>query len=91
MTNYILIPTKNFNSEFDKLSQIDQQRVLDKDGVIAGRPVLPVPAEQKTTGESRPLYFESSVSMSIRLIWRYDGEKIIVMLDVGHHDVLKKY
>lgn len=32
--------------------------------------------------------------MDIRLIWRFDDEsedKIILMLDVGHHDVLKKH
>jgi len=36
-------------------------------------------------------YFEMSVNMDIRIIWKYSGDKIIVLIDVGHHDILKKY
>ncbi|MDR0983866.1 MAG: cytotoxin [Ruminococcus sp.] len=35
--------------------------------------------------------FESSVNMDIRLIWKYDEDKIILMLDIGHHDILSSY
>jgi mRNA-degrading endonuclease YafQ of YafQ-DinJ toxin-antitoxin module len=37
--------------------------------------------------------YESSVSMDIRILWRFDEDEdnIIVALDVGHHDVLKRY
>jgi mRNA-degrading endonuclease YafQ of YafQ-DinJ toxin-antitoxin module len=36
--------------------------------------------------------FESSVNMDIRILWEFDDDEknVIVALDVGHHDVLKK-
>jgi len=34
--------------------------------------------------------FESSANMDIRIIWYYEGDKIIFLLDVGHHDILKR-
>jgi mRNA interferase RelE/StbE len=33
---------------------------------------------------------ESSVSMDIRIIWQL-RQNVIVFVDVGHHDILKKY
>ena len=32
--------------------------------------------------------FECSVNMNIRILWRYDGEDIILILDIGHHSVV---
>jgi len=34
--------------------------------------------------------YESSVSMDIRIIWQLDGDQIL-FIDVGHHDITKKY
>ena len=31
-----------------------------------------------------------SVNMGIRIIWFYEGDEIIMLLDVGHHDILDK-
>jgi mRNA-degrading endonuclease YafQ of YafQ-DinJ toxin-antitoxin module len=33
---------------------------------------------------------ESSVSMDIRVIWQL-RQNVMVLMDVGHHDILKKY
>lgn len=35
--------------------------------------------------------FECSVNMDIRIIWYYEGSKMIILLDVGHHDILKQF
>ena len=35
--------------------------------------------------------FEFSVNMDIRVIWFYEGESIVALIDIGHHDILKKY
>jgi len=35
-------------------------------------------------------FYESSVSMGIRVIWELD-EDTIILHDVGRHDILKKY
>lgn len=29
--------------------------------------------------------------MDIRVIWYYEGDEIILLLDVGHHDILNKF
>lgn len=35
--------------------------------------------------------FECSINMDIRIIWFYEGDKMIILLDVGHHDILKQF
>jgi len=35
--------------------------------------------------------FESSANMDIRIIWHHQDDETIALLDVGHHDILKKY
>lgn len=29
--------------------------------------------------------------MDIRVIWEYDGETLILLLDIGHHDILNQF
>jgi len=36
------------------------------------------------------ILFESSINMSIRVIWTYQNENLIFMIDIGHHDILNK-
>ena len=40
--------------------------------------------------KSSEILFESSINMSIRVIWIYQNENLILMLDIGHHDILNK-
>jgi len=35
--------------------------------------------------------FECSVNMDIRIIWCYEENTIILLIDVGHHNILKRY
>ncbi len=35
--------------------------------------------------------FEFSVNMDVRVIWQYDGDTIILLLDIGHHDILNQF
>ncbi len=35
--------------------------------------------------------FECSVNMDIRIIWYYEGNTLIILLDVGHHNILDQY
>jgi mRNA-degrading endonuclease RelE of RelBE toxin-antitoxin system len=79
-----------FLKEFDKLSAKHRKAVLKTLRVLSDSPFYPSLRTKKILGDRYERY-ESSVNMDIRVIWRYDGEKIIVALDVGHHDVLRKY
>jgi len=90
--NYTIFPTKTFGKELLKLSTVDQALVLKKLLMLADNPFYPSLRTKKLQGNTEN--YESSVNMDIRLIWRFDDEnedKIILMLDVGHHDVLNKY
>jgi len=31
---------------------------------------------------------ESSINMSIRILWRFEGNKIILLMQIGQHDIL---
>ena len=33
--------------------------------------------------------FECSVNMDIRILWKYEDGKIILLLEIGHHDILR--
>ena len=35
--------------------------------------------------------FECSVNMDIRIIWYFENEELIILVDIGHHDILKKF
>lgn len=35
--------------------------------------------------------FECSVNMDIRIIWYYECDKMMILVDVGHHDILKQF
>lgn len=34
--------------------------------------------------------YASSINIDIRLIWFYENDQLIVLVDIGHHDILKK-
>jgi len=37
-------------------------------------------------------WYEASVSMGIRFVWRYSRNKtLIIVEDIGRHDIMKKY
>jgi mRNA-degrading endonuclease RelE of RelBE toxin-antitoxin system len=89
VAKYSAVFTKTFVRELKKLSAIDRKRVRDKILILEDNPHHPSLRTKKLEGN--PGRMESSVSKSIRIIWRFSGVQIIVALDVGHHDVLKKY
>jgi mRNA-degrading endonuclease YafQ of YafQ-DinJ toxin-antitoxin module len=62
---------------------------MEKVSLLAEHPFYPSLRSKKLKG--RFGHFESSVNMDIRIVWRYENRKIIILLDVGHHDILKKY
>ena len=35
--------------------------------------------------------YESSINMDIRIIQYFENEELIILVDIGHHDVLKKF
>jgi len=96
---YRLVPEKQFTRELSAMSNTDQKIVHSKLNLLADNPFYPSLRTKKLEG--RTGYYESSVNMSIRIIWEFVNDdvdvyrdpniRIISLLDVGQHDILKKY
>lgn len=78
-----------FRKSYKKLSDIEQSQVKSKVRILAENPMHPSLRTKRIQGSNR--LFECSVNMDIRIIWHYDGERIILLLDVGHHSILSRY
>jgi mRNA-degrading endonuclease YafQ of YafQ-DinJ toxin-antitoxin module len=88
-SRYIVKFSGDFEKELKKLSGVDEMLVLRKIIEFEKNPFHPSFRTKKMRGIKD--YYESSVNMDIRMIWYFQGNKIIIMMDVGHHDVLRKY
>ena len=78
---YKITFTERFQKSFKKLD-INEKKILKNNPM---HPSLRTKRIQGIEG-----LFECSVNMDIRIIWYYEKDRIIVLLDVGHHDILNK-
>jgi mRNA interferase RelE/StbE len=78
--------TKSFETELKKLSKVEQKMVYKKVQILADNPFYPSLRTKKIQGIEN--LFECSVNMDIRIIWQYRDGTIILLLDIGHHDIL---
>jgi len=90
---YNIIYDDNFKKDLKRLSGKHQLLVLTKLHRLEENPFYPSLRTKKLKGCKGCIdeRFESSINMDIRVFWRFDSENIIIMLQVGHHDVLKQY
>ncbi|MCL2168435.1 MAG: cytotoxin [Defluviitaleaceae bacterium] len=70
------------------MSKVDQHRVDEKMKLLARDPRHKSLRTKRYHGSVKDEVWESSVSMSIRILWRYEDGKIILLMNVGHHDIL---
>jgi len=84
--DYTVVFTDEFDDALDKLSEEHQQLVLNKIILLKTNPFYKSLRTKKIKGN-----YESSVNMDIRIIWQFDGLRMILLLDVGHHDIIRKY
>jgi mRNA-degrading endonuclease YafQ of YafQ-DinJ toxin-antitoxin module len=74
---------------YKKLTVIEKKSVREKIKLLESDMSHPSLRSKKLNGNLD--VYESSVNMDIRLLWRYQDGSIILLLAVGHHDILKKY
>ena len=86
MKLYNLEPTKAFEKSLKKLSGNEQQAVAVKLAVLAQNPFHPSLRTKKV--QRLTDVFESSINMDIRILWMYKADKIILLINVGHHNIL---
>ena len=81
--------SKKFKKHYSKLSANEKKQVADKLILLSKSPTHPSLRTKRIQGTER--LFESSVNMDVRIIWYYEGDKLIALVDVGHHDILKQF
>lgn len=81
--------TKRFQKHFKGLSAQEKKQLQNKLQLLAENPMHPS-LRTKCIQGTRDL-FECSVNMDIRIIWYYEGDKMIILVDVGHHDILNQF
>jgi mRNA-degrading endonuclease YafQ of YafQ-DinJ toxin-antitoxin module len=78
--------TKPFEKNLKKLSRREQKAVAGKLKIMAENPYHPSLRTKKVQGLID--VFECSVNMDIRIIWKYKDGKLILLIEIGHHDIL---
>ena len=81
--------TKRFQKLFQKLTSTEKIQLKKKLELLSQNPMHPSLRTKHIQGTDQ--LYEFSVNMDIRVIWHYENGKIIVLLDVGHHDILEVY
>jgi len=86
---YQITFTERFQKHFKRMTGIEKKQIMNKLALLAENPMHASLRTKRIQG--MPGLFECSASMGIRIIWYYEGEKMIILLDVGHHDILKNF
>ena len=81
--------TERFEKHYKALGENEKKQIKNKLGLLAENPLHPALRTKRIQGT--PDLFESSANMDIRIIWYYEGNQMIILVDVGHHDILKQY
>ena len=86
---YQLTFTDRFQKHFRTLTEQEKKQLRQKLELLVENPLHPSLRTKRIQGTAD--LFEFSVNMSIRVIWFYENNRMIILVDVGHHDILKKY
>jgi len=81
--------TRKFEKHYKTLVEQEKKQLRRKLEMLSENPMHPSLRTKRIQGIAD--LFECSVNMDIRIIWQYEDEKLIILLDVGHHDILKQF
>ena len=81
--------TERFKKNYKNLTSAEIKQLSNKLKLLSENPYHPSLRTKRIQGTAD--LFECSVNMSIRIIWYYEDDKIIILVDIGHHDILKKF
>jgi len=89
INQFEVFPTPKFDKDIEKLSEQDQKLVFEKIEIIKNNPFY---QSRKVEGlvEDGEAIFRTRINRDIRLFWQYKGNRIILMLRVGHHDIWRE-
>ena len=81
--------TDRFQKHYKSLTEIEKKQFKNKLAIFAENPMHPSLRVKRIQGTDT--LFEFSVNMDIRVIWFYEGDSLVALVDIGHHDILKNY
>ncbi len=81
--------TERFQKHFKNLNTNEKKQFKNKLTIFAQNPMHPSLRTKRVQGTKD--LFEFSVNMDIRVIWFYEGDALVALIDIGHHDILKGY
>ena len=82
---YKITFTKRFVKNMKRLSAAERTQLK----LLMQDPLYPSLRTKRIQGTTD--LFKFSVNMDVRVIWQYDGDTIILLLDIGHHDILNQF
>ena len=86
---YRITYTKRFEKNLKKLTAAERTQLKKKLEIMIMDPLYPSLRTKRIQGTED--LFEFSVNMDVRVIWQYEGDTLILLLDIGHHDILNKF
>jgi len=78
--------TNKFQKHYKKLSLNEKKQIRKTISLLVSNPTHPSLRSKLLQGKDG--IFESSVNMRIRILWYYEKDQIIFILDVAQHDDL---
>ena len=81
--------TQRFQKHFKSLTAQEKKQIMKKLNLLAQNPAHPSLRTKRIQGTEE--LYESSINMDIRIIWYYENDTMIILVDVGHHDIFKQY
>jgi addiction module RelE/StbE family toxin len=85
---YRITYSNRFAKHYKKLTSSEKKQIKTKVEMLSENPLHPSLRTKRIQGTDD--LFECSVNMDIRIIWYYEGDELIMLLDVGHHDILDR-
>ncbi len=87
--SYSLTFSDKFQKHFCGFQEKQKKQIQNKLKILSENPAHPSLRTKKIKGTDS--IWEMSVNMDIRIIFQFDGDTIIILIDIGHHDILRKF
>lgn len=89
MSKHTITYSDKFKKNYKKLDTNTRKQLHNKLVLLMDNPMHPSLRTKHIKGTDG--LFEFSVNMDVRVIWHYEDGTIILLLDIGHHDILDLY
>ena len=86
---YKITYSKAFKKHYKRLSDNEKKQTKNKIKFFVENPTHPSLRTKKIQGTDG--IWESSINIDVRIIWFYENNELIFLLDIGHHDILDKF